>query len=122
MRLHGSSPPVFSIRTPFFQKNEDGSGKRTSFALSLHSQARATLKRREEMFPLNGWWCLRFNTKNQASFAFHPLRRLQCALRRVSFGPSRRAVVAIGDDRLGRALRFSHAAINALTGVITSMF
>jgi hypothetical protein len=48
VRLHGSSPPVFSIRTPFFQKNEDGSGKRTSFALSLHSQARATLKRREE--------------------------------------------------------------------------
>src|ERR1700675_3408939 len=36
---------------------------------------------------------------------------------RVGFGPSRRAVVAIGDDRLGRALRFAHAAINALAGV-----
>src|SRR6202035_6165931 len=36
---------------------------------------------------------------------------------RVGFGPSRRAVVAIGDDRLGRALRVAHAAINALTGV-----
>src|SRR5260370_25813661 len=117
VRRRGGSPPVFSIRTPVFQKNEDGSGKRTSFALSLHSQARATLKRREEMFPLNGWWCLRFNTKNQASFAFHPLLRLQCALRRFTFFPSRPAVVAIGGDRLGRALRFAAAAITALTAV-----
>src|ERR1700722_17019867 len=36
---------------------------------------------------------------------------------RVGFNPGRRAVVAIGDDRLGRALRFADAAINALTGV-----
>src|SRR6201987_3016498 len=36
---------------------------------------------------------------------------------RVGFGPSRRTIVAIGDDRLGRALRFAHAAINALARV-----